>query len=422
MSHINTKCIQEGWKPKDGEPRVLPIYQSTTFLYETTESLANLFDLKAEGFFYSRLANPTVDAVEKKLAALEGGVGAMLTASGQSATLISVLNIASAGDHILCASAIYGGTYNLFNKTMRQMGIEFDFIDPFISPEELNGKFKQNTKAVFTETVSNPSVIVCDIEKFANAAHAHGVPLIIDNTFPTPINCRPFEFGADIVVHSTSKYLDGHAVALGGCIVDSGTFDWAANGYKCLSEPDETYHGVRYTETFGNLAYIVKARTHLMRDLGPMMSPNTAFLLNLGLETLFLRMERHTSNALAVAKKIKEHKNVLSVNFPELPGDKSYELAKKYLPNGSCGVVAFEVKGGREGAAKFMESVMLCKQVCHVADARTCILNPASTTHRQLTDAELAAAGATPGTMRLSVGIEYIGDILADIEQALDCI
>ncbi len=417
---INTKCIQAGYSPKNSEPRVVPIVQSTTFAYDTAETMGNLFDLKEEGFFYTRLGNPTLDAVEKKIAALEGGVGAMLTSSGQAASLISITNICKSGDHVICSAAIYGGTFNLFNKTLRDLGIEFTFVDPAIDKEELNSKFKSNTKAVFAETLTNPSLDITDIEMFAQVAHAHHVPLIIDNTFATPINCRPFEWGADIVVHSTSKYMDGHAVALGGVIVDSGNFDWNSGDYKMLTTPDETYHGVIYTEQFGKAAYIVKARTHLMRDLGPQQSPQNAFLLNLGLETLHLRMPRHCENAMKVAQFLEKSDKVEWINYPSLKGNKYYDLAQKYMPNGTCGVIAFGPKGGKEGAARMMEALKLAKIVIHVADARTCVLHPATTTHRQLNDEQLAAAGIMPNMIRLSVGIEDIDDILEDIAQALE--
>lgn len=419
MSHINTKCLQAGYVPGDGEPRVMPIVQSTTYNYKSSEKLAQLFDLDAEGFFYTRLANPTVDFVEKKIAALEGGVGAMLCAAGQSASLMSILNICRAGDHVLCASSIYGGTFNLFNRTMREMGIDFSFVDPDIAPAALDAAFQENTRAVFAETLSNPSLIVCDIEKFANAAHAHGVPLIVDNTFPTPVNCRPFEWGADIVIHSTSKYLDGHAVALGGVIVDGGKFDWKNGKFPGLTEPDETYHGTVFADKFGASAYIVKARAHLMRDLGAIMSPENAFLLNLGIETLFLRMERHVENAQAVAEFLESHPKVEFVRYPGLASDPYHALAEKYMPQGSCGVISFAVKGGREAAARFMDSLELASQVVHVADCRTCVLHPASTTHRQLSDEQLRDAKIDPGLIRLSVGLEHISDILADLEQAL---
>lgn len=417
--HIHTKCIQEGWKPKNGEPRVLPIYQSTTFAYDSSEEMAKLFDLESSGFFYSRLANPTVDAVEQKIAALEGGVGAILTASGQSASFMSVLNICQCGDHVVCASAIYGGTFNLFNKTMREMGINFTFVSPDASLEEINAAFTEKTKCVFAETLSNPALIVLDIEKFAQAAHSHNVPLIVDNTFPTPINCRPIEHGADIVIHSTTKYLDGHAVALGGVIVDGGKFNWENDKFPALNTPDETYHGVTYTKDFGNAAYLAKCRAHLMRDLGAMMSPNTAFLLNLGIETLFLRVKQHCENGLTIANYLENHDKITWVNYPGLKGNKYYDLAQKYLPNGTCGVVSFGIKGGREAATKFMDALKLARIATHVADIRTCVLHPASTTHRQLNDQELEAAGVKPDLIRLSVGLEDARDIIADLEQAL---
>lgn len=421
--HINTKCVQAGYTPKNGEPRVLPIVQSTTYKYDTAKGMGDLFDLEASGFFYTRLANPTVDAVEQKLAALEGGVAAVLTSSGQSATMFSVLNICKAGDHIVSSSAIYGGSFNLFNKTIRDLGIDFTFVSPDATEEELAACFKENTKCVFAETVSNPSLDVVDIEMFAKVAHAHGVPLIIDNTFATPINCRPFEFGADIVVHSTSKYLDGHACALGGVVVDSGNFDWNNGKFDMLTTPDETYHGVVYTERFGKAAYITKVRTHLMRDMGCMMSPQNAFYLNLGIETLFLRVERHVANATKVAEFLESQIETGKITWVKYPGLKSYpkyELTKKLMPNGSCGVVSFGVKGGREGAIKFMEGLKIAAIVTHVADARTCVLHPASTTHRQLTDSDLEACGVSPDLIRFSVGIEYADDIIEDIRQALD--
>lgn len=418
-NHIETKCIQSGWNPKNGEPRVLPIYQSTTFAYDTAKNMGDLFDLKVPGFFYSRLANPTVDAVEQKINDLEGGVGAMLCSSGQSAALNSILNIAHAGDHVICCSAIYGGTYNLFHKTMREMGIEFEFVPPDISAEELNEKFRKNTRCVFGETLTNPSLTVLDIELFAASAHEHQVPLIIDNTFPTPIHCRPFQFGADIIIHSTSKYMDGHACSLGGVIIDSGNFDWKAAGkYPELTTPDESYHGTIYTESFGKAAYIVKCRTHLMRDLGTMISPQNAFLLNLGLETLALRMERHAENGLAVAKFLENHPQVTWVNYPGLKSSPYYARAQKYMPHGTCGVVSFGVKGGKETACRFMEKLRLARIVTHVADARTCCLHPASTTHRQLTDQQLKASGVSPDLIRFSVGIEHIEDIIDDMKQA----
>ena len=417
---LDTLCVQAGYQPKNGEPRVVPIAQSTTFVYDSAETMGNLFDLKEEGFFYTRLGNPTLDAVERKIAALEGGVGAMLTSAGQAASLISITNIAKAGDHIIASAAIYGGTFNLFNKTLRDLGIAFDFVSPTISADELEAYFKPNTKAVFIETVTNPSLDVVDIELFAQVAHAHHVPLIVDNTFATPVNCRPFEWGADIVVHSTSKYMDGHAVALGGCVVDSGNFDWTQGDYPMLTTPDETYHGVIYTEQFGKAAYIVKCRTHLMRDFGSQQSPQNAFLLNLGLETLHLRMPRHCANAQAVAEFLEKNENVEWVNYPGLPSNRYYEIAKKYMPNGSCGVISVGVKGGKEGAARFMEALKLAKIVIHVADARTCVLHPATTTHRQLSDQQLIDAGIAPNMIRLSVGIEDAEDIIADLAQALE--
>ena len=417
---IDTKCIQEGYSPKNGEPRVLPIVQSTTYTYDSSQAMGDLFDLKADGFFYTRLANPTLDAVEKKIAALEGGVGAMLTSSGQAASMISMLNICHAGSHIVASSAIYGGTFNLIFKTMQEMGIESTFVSPGCSREELQAAFRPNTRCVFAETLSNPSLVVTDIEMFAEEAHAHGVPLIVDNTFPTPINCRPFEFGADIVTHSTSKYMDGHAVQLGGGIVDSGKFDWNNGKFPMLTQPDESYHGIVYTEKFGNAAYIVKARTHLMRDLGAQASPQNAFLLNLGLETLALRMERHCSNAMKVAKFLENHEKVSWVNYPGLESSPYHALAQKYMPNGTCGVVSFGVKGGREAATRFMDSLKMASIVTHVADLRTCVLHPASTTHRQMTDEQLAEAGVTPDLIRFSVGIENPEDIIEDVAQALE--
>ena len=416
---IDTKCIQEGYHPGNGEPRVVPIVQSTTYTYDSSEAMGDLFDLKAEGFFYTRLGNPTMDAVEKKIAALEGGVGAMLTSSGQAASLISMLNICHAGDHVVASSAIYGGTFNLIYKTMKEMGIESTFVGPGCTREELEAAFQPNTRCVFAETLSNPSLVVTDIEMFAQEAHAHGVPLIVDNTFPTPINCRPFEFGADIVTHSTSKYMDGHAVQLGGVIVDSGNFDWKNGKFPMLTEPDESYHGIVYTERIGKAAYITKARTHLMRDLGAQASPMNAFLLNLGLETLAIRMERHCSNAMQVAKFLESNDKISWINYPSLPGNACYELAQKYMPNGTCGVISFGVKGGREAAMRFMDSLKLASVVTHVADLRTCVLHPASTTHRQMNDEQLKEAGITPDLIRMSVGLENPADIIGDIEQAL---
>lgn len=417
---IDTKCIQEGYSPKNGEPRVVPIVQSTTYTYDSSKEMGDLFDLKADGFFYTRLANPTLDAVEKKIAALEGGVGAMLTSSGQAASLISMLNICHAGSHVVASSAIYGGTFNLIFKTMQEMGIESTFVSPGCSREELEAAFRPNTRCVFAETLSNPSLVVTDLEMFAQEAHAHGVPLIVDNTFPTPINCRPFEFGADIVTHSTTKYMDGHAVQLGGVIVDSGNFNWDNGKFPMLTQPDESYHGIVYTQQFGNAAYIVKARVHLMRDLGAQASPQNAFLLNLGLETLALRMERHCSNALKVAKFLEGHEKVSWVNYPGLESSPYHALAQKYMPNGTCGVVSFGVKGGREAATRFMDSLQMASIVTHVADLRTCVLHPASTTHRQMTDEQLAEAGVTPDLIRFSVGIENPEDIIEDVAQALE--
>ena len=417
---IDTLCVQAGYEPKNGESRVVPISQSTTFVYDSAETMGKLFDLEESGFFYTRLANPTLDTVAKKIAALEGGVGAMLTASGQAASLISITNIAKTGDHVIASAAIYGGTFNLFNKTLRDLGIGFTFVSPESTAEELEKAFQPNTKAVFIETVTNPSLDVVDIELFAQVAHAHHVPLIVDNTFATPVNCRPFEWGADIVVHSTSKYMDGHAVALGGVVVDSGNFDWTSGDYPMLTTPDETYHGVVYTEQFGKAAYITKCVTHLMRDLGPQQSPQNAFLLNLGLDTLALRMERHCSNAQKVAEFLEGHDKIEKVDYPGLKSNKYYEKAQKYMPNGSCGVISVFVKGGKEGAVRFMEGLKLAKIVIHVADARTCVLHPASTTHRQLSDQQLIDAGIAPNMVRLSVGIENPEDIIADLAQALE--
>ena len=416
----DTTCIHAGYEPKNGEPRVVPIAQSTTYTYDSAETMGKLFDLEADGFFYTRLANPTLDAVEKKIAALEGGVGAMITSSGQAASTIAVLNICHAGDHMVCCSAIYGGTFNLFYKTLKELGIDVTFLQPNATADQINAAFRDNTRCVFVETLSNPSLVVTDIALYADCAHAHQVPLIVDNTFPTPINCRPFEFGADIVVHSTSKYMDGHAVQLGGAIVDSGNFDWKNGKFPEFTEPDESYHGVIYAERFGNAAYIVKARTHLMRDLGAQEAPQNAFLLNLGLETLALRMERHCSNAQAVAEFLENHPKVEWINYPGLKSNPYYELAQKYMPNGTCGVISFGVKGGREEAAKFMEGLKLASIVIHVADLRTCVLHPASTTHRQLSDAQLEEAGVKANMIRLSVGIENPQDILDDLSQALE--
>ena len=418
--HIDTICAQGCYQPKSGEPRVVPIAQSTTYLYETSEAMGDLFDLKADGFFYTRLGNPTTDVVEKKIAAMEGGVGAMMTSAGMSATLLAVLNIAGAGDHIVASSALYGGTFNLFDNTLPELGITTTFVSPKASDEELEAAFKPNTKLVFGESISNPSLAVLDIEKFAKHAHAHHVPLIVDNTFPTPIFCRPFEWGADIVVHSTSKYLDGHAVALGGIIVDSGNFDWTSGDFKGLTEPDESYHGLTYTESFGKAAYITKARTHLMRDLGATPSPFNAFLLDLGSNTLHLRMPRHADNAKRLAEALEKDDRIAYVTCPSLPSSPDYELTQKYMPNGTCGVISFGIKGGRDNAQAFQGFLKLAGIETHVADLRTCVLHPASTTHRQMTDAQLEAAGVRPDMVRFSCGIENFEDILADVMQALD--
>ncbi len=420
--NLETKCVQSGYTPKNGEPRVVPICQSTTFKYESSDAMGDLFDLKADGFFYTRLANPTADAVERKIADLEGGIGAMLTSSGQAAVFSALFNICKAGDHIISISTLYGGTFNLLNKTMRQMGIEVTFVNPDAPKEEIETLFRPNTKAVFGETLTNPSLVVMDIEKFACLAHAHHVPLIVDNTFPTPIHLRPIEFGADIVVHSTTKYMDGHAVSVGGVVVDSGNFDWSTGNYPDLTEPDETYHGIIFTKQFGKLAYITKAKTHLMRDLGFTPSPNNAFLLNLGLETLHLRMKQHSQNAQKVAEFLEKHPKVSWVNYPGLPTNQYYTLAKKYMPNGTCGVIAFGVKGGRQKAVSFMESLQIAAIVTHVADTRTCVLHPASSTHRQMNDQELEAAGVSPDLIRMSIGIESAEDLIADISAALDTI
>ena len=419
---LETKCLHAGYTPSKGEPCALPIYQSTTFKYDTTDEMGQLFDLKAEGYFYTRLQNPTNDAVAAKIAELEGGVAALLTSSGQAANFYAIMNICEAGDHIVCASAVYGGTYNLYAHTIRKMGVEATFVDPDCSEDELNAAFQENTKAVFGESIANPALVVLDFEKFAKAAHAHGVPFIVDNTFSTPINCRPFEWGADIVTHSTTKYMDGHASCVGGAIVDSGNFDWAAYADKFpgLTTPDETYHGVVYTERFGKGAYITKATAQLMRDLGSIQSPQNAFLLNLGLETLHLRMARHCENAVNAAKYLKDHEKVAWVSCPSLPGDKYYDLASKYMPNGTCGVITFGLKGGREAAVRMMDSLKMIAIVTHVADARSCVLHPASHTHRQMNDQELMEAGVQPDLIRFSVGIENIEDIISDLEQALE--
>ncbi len=418
-----TKCIQAGYVPGNGESRMIPIVQSTTFKYDSSADMADLFDLKASGYFYTRLANPTNDYVAAKIAALEGGTAALLTSSGQAASFFSVFNLAGAGDHVIASTAIYGGTYNLFNVTMRKMGIDFTFIDPECSDEELEAAFKPNTKLVFGETIANPALIVFDIERFANAAHAHGVPLIIDNTFATPINCRPIEWGADIVMHSTTKYMDGHDATVGGVIVDGGKFDWMAHADKFpgLTTPDESYHGLTYAKDFGKEgAYITKATAQLMRDLGSIPSPMNCYILNLGLESLALRMERHCSNAQAVAEFLEKHPKVSWVNYPGLPGNKYYERAKKYMPKGTCGVISFGIAGGRAAAEEFMGKLKVAMIATHVADAHTCVLHPASSTHRQLSDEELTAAGVSPDLVRFSVGIENVDDIIEDLKQALD--
>ena len=416
-----TLCVQGGWNPKRGESRVVPICQSTTFKYETSEQMARLFDLEDAGYFYTRLQNPTCDAVAAKIAALEGGVAGMLTSSGQAASFFAVLNLCSAGDHLVSSATIYGGTYNLFAVTMKKMGVEVTFVDQDASEEEIGRAFRPNTKALFGETISNPGVEVLDIEKFARIAHGHGVPLIVDNTFATPVNCRPFEWGADIVTHSTTKYMDGHATSVGGAIVDSGNFDWEAHAdrFPGLTQPDPSYHGLTYTKAFGRNAYITKAVVQLMRDLGSSPAPMNAFLLNLGLETLHLRVQRHCQNALRVAEYLSGNDKVAWVSYPGLPGDRYHALARKYLPDGSCGVIAFGLRGGRDEAIRFMDSLKLAAIVTHVADARTSVLHPASHTHRQLSDEQLREAGVAPDLIRLSVGSEDVEDILDDIRQAL---
>ena len=418
---LGTICVQEGWRPKNGQPRVLPIVESTTFKYDNSEEMADLFDLKKDGYFYTRLQNPTNDAVARKIAALEGGVGAVLTSSGQAATFYAVFNICEAGDHIVASNEIYGGTYNLFNVTLRKLGIDCTFVSPKSSEEEIGAAFKPNTKVLFGETISNPSCDVLDIEKFAHIAHGHGVPLIVDNTFATPINCRPFEWGADIVTHSTTKYMDGHASQVGGAVVDSGHFDWEAHAdkYPGLTQPDESYHGIKYSRQFGKMAYCTKIVSQLMRDLGSIPSPFNSFLLNLGLESLHLRMARHCSNAQEVAEYLREHPKVAWVHYPGLRGDANYDLVQKYLPNGSCGVMALGLKGDKDTAIRFMDSLKMINIVTHVADARTCVLHPASHTHRQLTDEQLKQAGIAPDLIRLSVGIEDVEDIISDLRQAL---
>ncbi|WP_405727488.1 O-acetylhomoserine aminocarboxypropyltransferase/cysteine synthase family protein [Anaerotignum sp.] len=422
---IETKCVQGGYTPGNGEPRQIPIYQSTTFKYSTSEDMGKLFDLEASGYFYSRLQNPTCDYVAAKICELEGGTAAMLTSSGQAANFYAMFNIANCGDHVVASSTIYGGTFNLFSVTMKKMGVDFTFVSPDCSDEELEAAFRPNTKAVFGETIANPALTVLDIERFAKAAHAHGVPLIIDNTFATPINCRPFEWGADIVTHSTTKYMDGHGAAVGGCIVDSGNFDWMAHAEKFpgLCTPDDSYHGITYAEKFGKEgAFITKATAQLMRDFGSSPSPQSAFILNLGLESLHVRVPRHCENGLAVAKYLKNHEQIEWVTYPGLEGDKYYEVAKKYMPNGTCGVVSFGVKGGRKAAEAFMGNLKTAAIETHVADARTCCLHPASSTHRQMTDAELAAAGVPGDMVRLSCGLESAQDLIDDIAQALEAI
>ena len=420
-----TKCIEGGYTPKNGEPRMVPIIQSTTFKYDTSEDMGKLFDLQASGYFYTRLQNPTNDLVAAKICELEGGSAAMLTSSGQAANFFAVFNIATCGDHIVSSSTIYGGTYNLFSVTMKKMGIDFTFVDPHCTDEELEAAFRPNTKAVFGESIANPALTVLDIERFAGAAHAHGVPLIIDNTFPTPVNCRPIEWGADIVTHSTTKYMDGHDAAVGGAIVDSGRFDWRAHADKFpgLTTPDESYHGITYVEQFGlEGAFITKCTAQLMRDFGAIQAPMNAYLLNLGLESLGVRMKQHCANAQKVAEFLQSHENVSWVRYPGLPGDDQHELAQKYMPDGTCGVVSFGVKGGRIAAEAFMKELRLAIIATHVADAHTCVLHPASSTHRQLTDEELVAAGVGPDLIRLSVGIEHPDDILEDLRQALETI
>lgn len=427
MKKLNqdTICVQGGWKPSKGEPRVLPIYQSTTFKYDTSEQMADLFDLKAPGYFYTRLQNPTNDCVADKIRELEGGVAAMLTSSGQAANFYAIFNICQAGDHFISSSTIYGGTFNLFAITMKKLGIDCTFVDPDASEEEIAAAIQPNTKAVFGETIANPACNVLDIEKWARVAHSHGLPLIIDNTFPTPINCRPFEWGCDIVTHSTTKYMDGHASGVGGCIVDSGNFDWEAHAerFPGLTEPDPSYHGLAYTKAFGKQAYITKATVQLMRDLGSIQSPQNAFLLNLGLETLHLRMRRHCENALKVAQYLKGHEKVAWVEYPGLPDSKYYDLAQRQFRDGNtCGVLTFGIKGGREESIKFMDNLKLVCIVTHVADTRSCVLHPASHTHRQLSDEQLIEAGVRPDLIRFSTGIEDAADIIADIEQALEAI
>lgn len=418
-SHIDTRCVQAGWQPKNGDPRVLPIVQSTTFKFDSADYLGRLFDLEASGHFYTRLSNPTLECVEYKIAALEGGAGAMVTSSGQAAALYAILNLCQAGDHVVSTAAIYGGTFNLFNVTLKRMGIDFTFVNQNEDEEILAAAFRPTTKALFAETVTNPTLEVADLERLAKLAHDHHVPFIVDNTFPTPILCRPIEWGADLVIHSTTKYMDGHAQTLGGVIVDSGNFDWTNGKFPEFCVPDPSYHGVVYTEQFGRAAYIVKARVQLMRDIGAQQNPFAAYILNLGLETLHLRMPRHVQNALAVARFLQQHPRVAWVNHPGLESSPFHALASKYLPQGTCGVVSFGIRGGREAATRFMDGLKLAAIVTHVADARTCVLHPASTTHRQLNDIQLKAAGISPDLVRLSVGIEHPDDILADLEQSL---
>ena len=422
MAHIETQCLHEGYKPGNGQPKALPIYQSTTYTYDSTDHIGQLFDLTADGHMYSRISNPTVACVEEKIAAMEGGVGALCTTSGQAASLLSILNIAKAGDHFISASTIYGGTVNLFAVTLKKFGIECTFVDAGAPEEELQKAFRPNTKAVFGETIANPAIAVFDIEKFAKLAHANGVPLVVDNTFATPVLCRPFEWGADIVVHSTTKYMDGHAVQVGGVLVDSGNFNWENGKFEELCTPDESYHGVTYTKQFGRAAYITKARVQLMRDFGMYPAAHTAFLLDLGLQTLAVRMERHCRNAEKAAQYLAGRPEMEFVNYPTLPGNPYQALAEKYLPQGCAGVISFSIKGGREAAVKFMDSLELANNVVHVADICTCVLHPASSTHRQLTDEQLVAAGITPGLIRLSVGLEHIDDILQDLEKGFSAL
>lgn len=417
---IETKMIQGGYEPENGQPRVLPIFQSTTYKYDSTEHVANLFDLAVPGHMYSRISNPTVEALETKMAQLEGGVGALCTSSGQSASMVSVLNVCQAGDHFIALNSVYGGTYNLFAVTLKKMGVSVTFVDADASPEAIKAAIQDNTKAIFGETVTNPSLKVMDIEKFAKVAHENGIPLIVDNTFPTPYLCRPFEHGADIVVHSATKYLDGHASSVGGVIVDSGNFDWTSGKFPGFVDPDPSYHGLSYTENFGNMAYIVKARVQFIRDIGNYLTPMNAFLINMGTETLHLRMERHSENALKVAQFLAKHPKIERVKYPGLESDSEYALAQKYLPKGASGVVAFDIKGGKAEATRFQDHLELAKIVVHVADARTSVLHPATSTHRQLSDAELEAAGIGLGLVRISVGIENSDDIIADIQTALE--